>query len=187
MRIVAGRWRGRAIAAGEGRAIRPTTDRARETLFNILAHGPLALPLNGARVLDAFAGTGALGLEALSRGAAHATFIEQARPAQDILRANIAALGAGAQSRILARSALDPGAADAPYDLIFMDPPYGQGLAAPALAALAERGWIAPDALMVVETGADESLAPPQGFLVLEARRIGPARFFFVRRARPGL
>jgi 16S rRNA (guanine966-N2)-methyltransferase len=171
------------LRAPEGRAVRPTSDRAREALFDILAHGRFAdRPVfEDARVLDAFAGTGAFGLEALSRGAAQASFIEKDRDALAILRGNIAALGEDKNTTVLATDALKPPAATAPVTLAFLDPPYGEDLAAPALAALAAARWFAPDALVVVEAGARQKLVPPPGFTVLEERRYGAARLVFLR------
>jgi 16S rRNA (guanine966-N2)-methyltransferase len=184
MRIVAGRHRGRRLAAPEGKAVRPTSDRAREALFDILAHGRFAdRPVfEGADVLDAFAGTGAFGLEALSRGARHASFIEKDRAALAMLRANVAALGEVEHATILAGDTLRPPRAAAPVTLAFLDPPYGEGLAAPALAALSASGWLAPEALVVVEMAARRLLAPPPGFTLLEERRYGAARLVFLRR-----
>ncbi len=166
MRIIAGKHRGRPLRAPEGRSVRPTSDRAREALFDILAHGRFAdRPVfQDARVLDAFAGTGAFGLEALSRGAAHATFIEKDRGVLAALRSNIAALGEERSATVLATDALKP-------------PP----AAAPALTALAEAGWLAAGALCVVEVAAKQKLAPPAGFEVLDERKYGAARLVFLR------
>src|SRR5205085_4473388 len=152
MRIIGGRLRGRVLAAPKSQAIRPTADRLREALFNILVHR-YTDPVSGARVLDLFAGTGALGLEALSRGAEFALFIDNAAEARALLRENIAALGLGGVSRIFRRDATSLGEAHAfgPFSLIFLDPPYGQGLAEQALASALTGGWIAPNALVVVE------------------------------------
>ncbi|MEM8850452.1 MAG: 16S rRNA (guanine(966)-N(2))-methyltransferase RsmD [Pseudomonadota bacterium] len=161
MRIVAGRWRGRRLASvGKGDAaahLRPTTDRVRESIFNLLtnSHG---VEIEGARVLDIFAGTGALGLEALSRGAAEATFIEQGRTALGLLRKNIQLLGASA-TRVVPRDVRRPGPGT-PHDLVFLDPPYGKGLGEAALAALHREGWLAPGAMIVWEDGAPPDLPP---------------------------
>jgi 16S rRNA (guanine966-N2)-methyltransferase len=161
MRIVAGIWRGRALNAPAGAATRPTADRVRQALFDMLLHAPWGgrERIEGARVLDVFAGTGALGLEALSRGAAHATFIERDRAALATLRANIAACRAETLCTVLATDAL-AAPAGAPCELVFLDPPYGQELIPRAVARLAAGGWIAPDALLVAEVGRDEALAP---------------------------
>ncbi len=190
MRIVAGSLRGRAIAAGADRRVRPTSDRAREALFNILAHGESfrraegPLP-RGARVADVFAGTGALGFEALSRGAAHAVFIDDEAEAVRLIQRNAATLGLVERAAILRRDALAPGrppAGAAPCDLVFLDPPYHSGLAAPALAALARAGWLADAAIVVVEVAAREDFAPPPGFNVVDERRYGAARILILQR-----
>ena len=183
MRIIAGRHRGRALKAPEGLDVRPTSDRAREALFDILAHGRFAdRPVfEDARVLDAFAGTGAFGLEALSRGADHASFIEKDRAALAALRANIAALGEEKRAAVLPGDAGAPPPAGQPVTLAFLDPPYGQDLAPAALAALAARGWLAPGALVVVEAAAREKLEPPAEFTLLQERRYGAARLVFLR------
>ncbi len=183
MRIIAGKHKGRALTAPEGLAVRPTSDRAREALFDILAHGRFGeTPLfMDAQVLDAFAGTGALGLEALSRGAAHVTFIENDRAALKALRANIAALHEEKNAAILPVDALHPPRAGRAAALAFLDPPYGEDIAAPALTALAAAGWFAPEALVVVEVAARQKLAAPAGFTTLEERRYGAARLVFLR------
>ena len=185
MRIVGGKHRGRRIAAPPGDTVRPTSERAREALFNILAHGRFApVPVfQDARVLDVFAGTGAFGLEALSRGARFAAFIEKDRQARETLAANIKALGEGSRTRLLAADATAPPRADGPYDLVFLDPPYRSGLAAPALDALSRAGWLADDALVVVELAARSEFEPPEGFMALEERRYGAGRLVFLRRA----
>ena len=190
MRIVAGRHRGRPLMAPPGEEIRPTSDRARESLFNILAHGRLAQPdgtspLAGAVVLDAFCGTGALAMEALSRGAAAAILIDNNPSALAIVRANLRALGEEAHATMVLADALEPpakGPAQAPATLVFLDPPYRSGLGAPALAALDQRGWIAPEAVVVVETDARDALAPPAGFTLLDERRYGKAKIRFLRK-----
>ena len=184
MRIIAGRHRGQLLAAPAGDIVRPTGERAREALFNILAHGKFAAAgpaYAGAEIVDAFAGTGAFGLEALSRGAAHVVFIENDRTALAALRQNIAALGEEKRSRIASGDATSPPRALAPASLAFLDPPYGKGLAVPALTALAAAGWLAAGALCVVETAAKERVAPPPGFAALDERRYGAARLAFLR------
>jgi len=172
MRIVGGRLRGRALAAPTSQAIRPTADRLREALFNILVHA-YGDPVTGARVLDLFAGTGALGLEALSRGAAFALFIDDAAEARALLRENVAALGLGGVTRIFRRDACKLGTAHPvePFSLAFLDPPYGRGLAEAALASAHAGGWLTPDALIVVEEAASAGFAAPDGFGELERRR----------------
>lgn len=175
MRIVAGVWRGRALVAPPGAATRPTADRVRQALFDMLLHAPWGGRdlLEGAAVLDAFAGTGALGLEALSRGAAHATFLERDRAALAALRANIAACRAADRAAVLAVDATLP-PPGRPCALIFLDPPYGQGLVPLALARLDRAGWIAPGALAVAETGRDEVIELPG--ITLAERAHGAAR-----------
>jgi 16S rRNA (guanine966-N2)-methyltransferase len=184
VRIVAGRFRGRRLVAPRGQAVRPTADRTREALFDLLAGGRLsggADPVMGARVLDAFAGTGALGLEALSRGAEHATFLENDRAALAALHRNIQAFGVEAEASVRSVDVLNPPSAAAPCTLVLMDPPYGQSLAAPALAALARAGWIADRALCLVELAAREDFQPPPRFTPLDERRYGAARLVFLR------
>lgn len=182
MRIVGGRHRGRALEAPPGATVRPTSDRAREALFNILSHGRLAAPFRDAAVLDAFAGTGALGLEALSRGAAEAFFIESDRAALEALRRNVKTLGEELRAHVIAGDVTRPPPARRGAALAFLDPPYRSGLAAPALAALAEAGWLAPTALVTVEIAAKEEFTPPPGFEVIDERRYGAARLLILRR-----
>jgi 16S rRNA (guanine966-N2)-methyltransferase len=185
MRIVAGRHRGRKLVAPEGADVRPTSDRAREALFNILGHGRFAAASGpawqDAVVLDAFAGTGAVGLEALSRGAAEAYFLENNRAALDALRHNVDALGETARAHIRNADATLPPRAAKPASLAFLDPPYRSGLGPPSLAALAQAGWLAPGALAVVEVSAKEDFAPPSGWETLDERRYGAARLVFLR------
>lgn len=185
MRIIGGSWRGRRLAAPAGYAVRPTADRVREALFNILEHGGFRAgggsPIEDARVLDGFAGTGALGLEALSRGARHASFLERDRDARAVVEANIAACNAEEETRVLRADCLAPPRATAPCALVFLDPPYGEGLAGPALTALADAGWIADGALCVVELRATEEFPPPPGFDVQDERRYGAVRVVFLR------
>ena len=187
MRIVAGRHRGRRLAAPPGRGVRPTADRVREALFDVLAHnaygpGGDALPA-GARVIDAFAGTGALGFEALSRGADHVTFLENDTAAVRALHLNAASLGETDSVAILARDATRPGPADEACALAFLDAPYRSGLAAPALAGLASMGWLAGGALAVVELATGEDFAPPESFEIIDERRYGDTRIVFLRRS----
>lgn len=181
-RIVAGRHRGRRLAAPPGLATRPTAERVRQALFDMLWHAPWAGrgAVEGARVLDAFAGTGALGLEALSRGAATAVFMESDRAALAALRANIASLGEQDRARLLAGDATRPPPAEAACTLLFLDPPYGRGLVPRALAALGKAGWIAPSALVAAEIAREETLDLP-GFAPLAERAHGAARLLVLR------
>jgi 16S rRNA (guanine966-N2)-methyltransferase len=182
MRIVGGRLRGRALATPRSHAIRPTADRLRESLFNILVHA-YGDPVTGARVLDLFAGTGALGLEALSRGAAFALFIDEAAEARALLRENVALLGLGGVSRIFRRDATSLGAAQtlAPFSLVFLDPPYGQGLAEKALVSARAGGWLSPEAAIVVEEAAKAAWPVPEGFQALDRRAYDATQFIFLR------
>lgn len=186
MRIIAGTHRGRRLRAPEA-GTRPTADRVREAVFNILAHGMAGAVIAEASVLDVFAGSGALGLEALSRGAAHATFMDDDDAAIACVRANVKALGAEADAILLdldaTRPPPPPMAAQAPCSLVFLDAPYGSGLAPPALTALTVKGWIAEGAVCVVEVAAREEFAAPEGFETLEERTYGAARVVFLRRA----
>ena len=171
MRVVGGRLRGRVLAGPKSQAIRPTADRLRESLFNILAHA-YGDPIDGARVLDLFAGTGALGIEALSRSAAFALFVDQSAEARALIRENVTALGLGGVSRIFRRDATELGSAYPvePFSLVFIDPPYGRNLAAAALTSARDGGWFAPDALIAVEEAAESGFAAPEGFSELERR-----------------
>lgn len=176
MRIVAGRWRGKGLAdVGQGDPsahLRPTTDRVRESLFNLLTNGRFGNVVDGARVLDLFAGTGALGLEAMSRGATYATFIDDGGAARALLRENVSRCAAQGATKIFRRDATALGENRGPaFTLVFLDPPYGLGLGERALASAIEGGWLAPGATIVWE----ESTAPipPPGFEVLDERRYG--------------
>jgi 16S rRNA (guanine966-N2)-methyltransferase len=182
MRIVGGRLGGRALSAQKSRAIRPTSDRLRETLFNILARR-YGDPVAGARVLDLFAGTGALGLEAMSRGAAFALFIDDGAEARALMRANVEALGLGGVTRIFRRDAtrLGPVHPVEPFALAFLDPPYRQGLAGKALASLRAGSWLVPGALVVVEEAADAGFAAPEGYGELDRRRDDDSELIFLR------
>jgi 16S rRNA (guanine966-N2)-methyltransferase len=171
MRIVAGTFRGRPLVAPKGHLTRPTADRARQAIFNVLEHAAWSPALEGARVVDLFAGSGALGIEALSRGAAFCLFVERAEPARAAIRANLAALGLEARARLNRRDAVAlpvRGLADAPYDLAFLDPPYGEGLGEAALTRLAAGGWLAADAVAVLERGADDAACAPAGFELID-------------------
>ncbi len=193
MRIVGGRHRGRALLAPADRRVRPTGDRIREALFNILAHGELyrgpagPLPV-GARVVEPFAGTGALGLEALSRGASHVSFIDNDRRHLDLARANAAALDETGRAAFLLRDARAPGPAAAACNLALIDPPYRSDLAAPALVALADQGWLAPGAIAVAEVARKADLPAPPGFVQLESRIYRRTTLVFLTwRGRPDL
>jgi 16S rRNA (guanine966-N2)-methyltransferase len=179
VRIIAGRHRGRRIAAPAGRDLRPTADRVRESVFNVLTHGGT---LEGSRVLDAFAGTGAYGLEALSRGAEHADFLDSDRLAIAQCRANAEALGETARAAFHRADACHPPRAREASDIAFLDPPYRSGLAVSAIEALTVAGWLTEDAVCVVELAADESLAALPGFAVIDERRYGAARVVFLKR-----
>ncbi|HKD26561.1 MAG TPA: 16S rRNA (guanine(966)-N(2))-methyltransferase RsmD [Xanthobacteraceae bacterium] len=182
MRIVGGRLGGRTLAAPKSQNIRPTSDRLRESLFNILAHR-YGDPVTGARVLDLFAGTGALGLEAMSRGAAFALFIDDGAEARALIRQNVEALGLGGVTRIFRRDATRLGAVhhDQPFGLVFLDPPYGKELAEESLVSLREGGWLARDALVIVEEAAEAEFAPPEGYAEVERRRYDDSEFTFLR------
>ena len=182
MRVVGGRLRGRALKGPQSRSIRPTADRLRESLFSILTHA-YGDPVEGARVLDLFAGTGALGIEALSRGAAFALFVDEGVEARALLRANIEALGLGGVSRIFRRDAtkLGPAHPVEPFSLVFADPPYNKGLGEQALVGAREGGWLLPQALLVIEDAVSSRFAPPSGFEELERRAYDDTEFIFVR------
>jgi 16S rRNA (guanine966-N2)-methyltransferase len=182
MRIDAGSHRGVRLAAPEGEDTRPTSDRARQAVFNILAHSYDAI--RDAKVLDVFAGSGALGLEALSRGAERASFIESDRGAADCIKKNIAGCREQARAHLFIADASRPPRAGGnwgPCSLVFLDPPYGKGLIALTLVALREGGWIAPEALIVAEVDRKETLEPPADFSVLEDRHYGKARILLMR------
>jgi 16S rRNA (guanine966-N2)-methyltransferase len=184
MRVVGGRLRGRAIASPSSRDIRPTADRLRESLFNILMHA-YGDPVRDARVLDLFAGTGALGIEAVSRGAAFALFVDNGAEARALLRQNVETLGLGGVTKVFRRDATKLGPAHPlePFSLVFMDPPYGKGLAEQALASLRDGGWLAPQALLVVEEVTSVKFAAPEGFEELERRAYDDTEFVILRAA----
>jgi 16S rRNA (guanine966-N2)-methyltransferase len=165
-----------------GRAIRPTGERAREALFDVLEHG--APPVRGARFLDLFCGTGAVGLEAHSRGAAEVLLIEHDRAAMKVAQANVARLGAPPGVRLLARDASRLGPAPYPFDLIFLDPPYRSGLAEVTLGALAQGDWLAADARVIVELAAAADLDLPAGYALERERRYGNTKFLFLHRSK---
>ena len=184
MRVVGGRLKGRSLAPPSSRDIRPTADRLRESLFNILVHA-YGDPIAGARVLDLFAGTGALGIEAVSRGAAFALFVDNGAEARALLRNNVEALGLGGVTKVYRRDATNLGAAHPmePFSLVFLDPPYRMKLAEKALTSLRDGGWLAPGALIVVEEAGDAEFAAPQGFEQLERRTYDDTELVFLRKA----
>ncbi len=182
MRIIAGTWRGRALRTPAGEVTRPTAERVRQALFDMLMHAPWGGPavLAGARVLDAFAGTGALGLEALSRGGGEAVFFERDAGALAALRANIGACGAGERSKVFARDVLRTGRCDGPAcSVAFFDPPYGEGLVQRSINVLSAEGWLTPDCLLVAETGRLEPVA--KNDRILAERVHGAARLVIWR------
>jgi len=185
VRIVSGSLRGRAIITPPGQATRPTSDRARQAVFNILEHAPWSPGVREARVIDLFAGSGALGFEALSRGAAFCLFVETDEAARGAIRENIDAFGLFGQTRIHRRDATDlgqrPASAGEPFDIAVLDPPYRQGLGERALDGLAAGGWLKPGALVMLERGADEPDIAPAGYETLDGRDYGAARVLFLR------
>jgi 16S rRNA (guanine966-N2)-methyltransferase len=182
MRVVAGKFRGRNLKSPKDNEIRPTADRLRESVFNILVHG-YGDPITDARVLDLFAGTGALGIEALSRGAKFALFVDDGPEARALIRENVEALGLGGMSRIFRRDAANLGEAhpNEPFSLVFCDPPYGKGLAGRALASARSGGWLTPDAVIVVEEAASAKFAAPEGYEEIERRAYDDTEFVFLR------
>jgi len=184
MRIVGGSFRGRVLAdVGKGDSaahLRPTTDRVRENIFNILTGGRFGDPITNARVLDLFAGTGALGLEAISRGAAHATFIDDGDAAMALIKKNVALCKAEGVTRIFRGNATQLGIhADKPFDLVFLDPPYGRNLGTKALDAALIGGWVANNALIVLEEGS--AVSAPANFAILDRRRYGDTHVSFLK------
>jgi 16S rRNA (guanine966-N2)-methyltransferase len=184
MRIVAGRFKGHALAGPAG-ATRPTSDRVREAIFNILDHGIDGGDANGKRVLDLFAGTGALGFEALSRGARHVLFVEEAAGARSVIRRNAEALGALGLVKVWRRDAtrLGPCAPLAPFDLVFADPPYGKGLGDQALASLVAGGWLSSGAVVVLEEAEHAAVAIPGELQLVDRRVYGDTQVMFLRAA----
>jgi 16S rRNA (guanine966-N2)-methyltransferase len=181
MRVTGGEFGGRTLRGPSSDAVRPTSDKLRQAIFNILAHA-YGDPVPQARVLDLFAGTGALGIEALSRGAAYALFVEDAAASRAIIRDNLEALQLTGVTRIFRRDAtrLGPRSIYDAFSLVFCDPPYGKGLAERAVASLKSGNWLRPDALVVVEEAAD-AFKPPAGFLELERRRYDDTELIFLR------
>jgi 16S rRNA (guanine966-N2)-methyltransferase len=185
MRIVSGQYRGKAIVTPPGEVTRPTSDRARQAVFNILEHAAWAPELHGARVIDVFAGSGALGLEALSRGAAFCLFVETDDAARGAIRENIDALQLFGVTRVHRRDATDlgprPASAGAPFNLAFLDPPYAKGLGEKAVAELKAGGWLAPGAILMFERGRGEADPVLDGFELLDTREYGAARVLFLK------
>lgn len=185
MRIVSGKYRGKAIVAPPGEATRPTSDRARQAVFNILEHAAWAPELHGARIIDVFAGSGALGLEALSRGASFCLFVETDDAARGAIRENIDAMQLFGVTRVHRRDATDlgprPASAGAPFDIAFLDPPYAKGLGEKAVAELKAHGWLAPGAILMFERGRSEPEPTLDGFEQIDARDYGAARVLFFK------
>jgi 16S rRNA (guanine966-N2)-methyltransferase len=182
MRVVGGRLKGRNLAAPSSRDIRPTADRLRESVFNILVHA-YDNPIQDARVLDLFAGTGALGVEAVSRGAKFALFVDNGAEARALLRNNVESLGLGGVTKVFRRDATNLGPAHPvePFSLVFLDPPYAKGLAEKALASLRDGAWLTPGALVVVEEAKAAAFTAPEGFEELERRAYDDTEFVFLK------
>jgi len=183
MRIVGGQFRGRPLATPGDDRTRPTSDRVREAVFNILAHGVPDFTLDGVRVLDLFAGTGALGIEALSRGAAYCLFVEEDAEARALIRRNIETLGLTGITKIFRRNAADLGPASSrgTFGLVFLDPPYGKGLAERALTSAASGAWLAPNAIAIIEERKGRALTLPPGFAALDQRTWGDTQVLLAR------
>lgn len=179
MRIISGTYKGRRLGTPKGQETRPTSDRLRESIFNILAHN-WPQHLAGARVADIFAGSGALGIEALSRGAAHVVFVEKHSAGRDLVARNLDLLGIGDAAEVIAGDARQLPPVQAAFDLVFMDPPYRRGLGEAALAALPLAGWLRQDTLVVLETGADEQTGLPAGYEVADRRVQGDSQVIFL-------
>jgi len=177
LRVTGGQFRGRALAEPPDDRVRPTSDKVRQAMFNILAHNDFGLALEGAKVIDLFAGTGALGLEALSRGGAFVLFVDDSADSRALIRTNVEALNLTGATKIWRRDATDLGplgaGAGGPFDLAFLDAPYRKGLSEKALVSLVAGGWLAPDAVAMVETAVEESLAVPDALRVLDRRVYG--------------
>jgi 16S rRNA (guanine966-N2)-methyltransferase len=183
MRIVGGQFRGRALATPGDDRTRPTSDRVREAVFNILAHGVPNFAIDGVRVLDLFAGTGALGIEALSRGAAYCLFVEEDAQARGTVRRNVEAFGLTGVTKIFRRDATALGSAEnrGTFGLVFLDPPYGKGLGERALASAATGGWLAPGAVAVMEERKDAAVTLPEDFTAIDRRSWGYTQVLFAR------
>jgi 16S rRNA (guanine966-N2)-methyltransferase len=176
VRVTGGTLRGRALVEPPDNRVRPTSDKVRQAIFNILAHNAFGFELDGAKAIDLFAGTGALGIEALSRGARFALFVDDAAESRALIRRNVEALNLTGVTKIWRRDARDLGpmaaGAGGPFDLAFLDAPYRKGLTSPALKSLRDGGWLTANALVVAETGEDETLAP-EGFRLFDSRSYG--------------
>lgn len=183
MRVVGGKFRGRALATPRHEGLRPTSDRVRESVFNVLEHGIEGGDVEGARVIDLFAGTGALGIEAVSRGAAFALFVEDAAEARALIRSNVESMGLTGATRIFRRDATDLGPAGtmAPFSIAFLDPPYGKGLGEKGLVAMRDGGWLVPGAVIVLEERADTDVVLPEGFSEVDRRHWGDTQVVFAR------
>lgn len=183
MRIVAGKFRGAGLDAPRGLATRPTSDRVRQAMFNVLEHGAPAVDFEAARVLDLFAGTGALGLEALSRGAKFCLFVEEGAEARAAIRRNVESLALTGVTKIWRRDAtkLGPAGNLPPFDVTFLDPPYGRNLGERALEALVEGGWLAPEAVVVLEERADQTITLPATWTLLDERSHGDTKILIAR------
>ncbi len=191
MRIVGGEHKGKKLVLPEDKRIRPTADRTREALFNILAHGSEfrtengPMPL-GVKVLDVFAGTGALGVEALSRGAAHVTFMDNHADSLKLIKQNLALIDAQRQASVFNRSGLNPGSAPAPVDLVMMDPPYNEDLAEPTLKALLENNWIGDNTIIAVELAAKQNLPEIAELEQIDTRKYGAAKLVILKKSTGG-
>jgi 16S rRNA (guanine966-N2)-methyltransferase len=185
MRVTGGKLGGRALVAPDDARIRPTSDKVRQAIFNILSHNDFGVgfTIEGARVADLFAGTGAMGIEALSRGAAFCAFIDDSADSRALIRENVEALGLTGVTKIWRRDATALGEANDHYNLVFLDPPYRKGLMAPALASLIEGTWLAPDAVIVAEMAADDDAPSTEGYTLLDDRSYGDTRVMFLRPA----
>lgn len=186
IKIIGGKHRGRALVTPEGSSTRPTASRAREALFNVLMHAKWredgTSPLIDARILDGYAGSGALGLEALSRGAAHATFLDNDAAAIKAIGENLRKLGETAAAKVVRADVTRPPPGRESCDLVFLDPPYRSGQGAAAISALAEAGWLAADAIVTIELAHNEDIAPPAGFAAIDERRYGAAKIVILKR-----
>jgi len=183
MRIVGGKFKGRSLVSPPGQGTRPTSDRVRESIFNILGHGIEGFTLEGARVMDLFAGTGALGLEAISRGARFCQFVDESADARGLIRRNADSLGVIGQCRIWRRDAtkLGPCAPQTRFDLAFADPPYAKGFGEKALASLMEGGWLNPDGVVVLEEARKSAVGDLAGWMLLDQRAYGDTQVKFYR------